>query len=55
MGTVMKTATIVGRGWKYGTVEVRFATKDEAGLHAMKILRNEKVILLPMYKGGRRV
>lgn len=44
------TATFVGRGRKYGMVGVRFPTKEEAGSHAAKIIWNDKVHLLPIYK-----
>lgn len=42
LGTVLHTMTYVGRGWKYGIVEVSFATKEEVVLHATKILPSEK-------------
>lgn len=53
LGTTTNVATFVGRG--YGTVEVRFFTKEEVVLHTAKILRNRKVNLLPTYKGRRSI
>lgn len=47
----MKAATLLGRGWKYGTVEVRFSNKVETAAHATMILRSKKVTLLLTYKG----
>lgn len=55
LGTVIDTATFVGRGWKYDTVEIRFATEEEAASHVTKIFRIKKVNLLLMYKRRRSV
>lgn len=49
----MKTAIFMGRSWKYDSVEVTFATKEDVALHATKIIRSEKVTPLPTYKGRR--
>lgn len=47
---LMITVTFVGRAWRCGTVEVRFSIKEVATAHETKILRIEKVTLLPTYK-----
>lgn len=55
LGTIMNEATFIGRGFKYGTVKVRFVTKEAAASHATKISRSKKVNLLPAYTGSRSV
>lgn len=48
----MNMETFGSRRFKYGTVEVRFDTKEEVASHATK---SEKVNLLLTYKGKRSV
>lgn len=55
LGTIMNMATSVGRGNKYGIVEVKSATKEEATSHPTIVLCSEKATSLLAYKGRRSV
>uniref|UniRef100_A0A0L8GL55 Uncharacterized protein n=1 Tax=Octopus bimaculoides TaxID=37653 RepID=A0A0L8GL55_OCTBM len=55
LGEIVNEAMYIGRGRKFGTVEVRFATIEEATKHATNILRSTKIALLPSYRGRRSV
>lgn len=48
----MDAATFVGREGECGRVEIGFTIRVEAASHATKILRRERVTLLPTYRGG---
>ncbi|CAI9737124.1 XP_029640472.1uncharacterized protein LOC115215450 [Octopus vulgaris] len=43
----------ITRGKRYGTVETRFGTEEEAREQSMNPLRTEAITLLPIYRGRR--
>lgn len=48
-----KKITYINRGKRYGTIEERFASKDEAKKHSTTSLISTELLLLPTYLGKR--